>query len=58
MGEISILGCGWLGLPLGEHLVREGQAVRGSTTTPARLSELAARDIEPFRIDLGEATPE
>ena len=57
MGEISILGCGWLGLPLGEQLVGEGQKVRGSTTTPARLSELAARGIEPFRIDLGEATP-
>jgi 3-hydroxyisobutyrate dehydrogenase-like beta-hydroxyacid dehydrogenase len=29
--SISILGCGWLGLPLAGELVREGYAVKGST---------------------------
>lgn len=27
---ISILGCGWLGLPLGQHLVQQGYHIKGS----------------------------
>ena len=50
--DISILGCGWLGLPLAETLVENGHRVRGSTTTKSKLELLADRNIEPFLIAL------
>lgn len=50
--NLSILGCGWLGLPLAEHLLRRGHAVKGSTTTPEKLEALAAAGIEPYLLRL------
>ncbi len=50
--SVSIVGCGWLGLPLGEHLLAQGLAVKGSTTTPGKLSVLAAAGIHPFLLFL------
>ena len=50
---IAILGCGWLGLPLGAHLVRQGYPVKGSTTTPEKLGTLAEAGIEPYLLRLG-----
>ncbi len=52
MNTISILGCGWLGLPLAEALVRRGVRVRGSTTTPEKLPRLAQAGIEPYVVSL------
>ena len=52
---VSILGCGWLGRPLAERLVAAGHAVRGSTRTAARLSELAALGVDARRLDLDTA---
>ena len=45
---ISILGCGWLGLPLAKNLVELGYPVQGSTTTPEKLSILKEAGILPF----------
>lgn len=53
--KISILGCGWLGLPLGEALVRQGHKVKGSTTKAEKLRELRQVGIEPLWLQL---TPE
>lgn len=50
--NISILGCGWLGLPLGETLVSNGHILKGSTTTPGKLDTLRERNIEPYQIEL------
>ncbi|NDK56367.1 SDR family oxidoreductase [Pontibacter fetidus] len=50
--DISILGCGWLGLPLAEALVKAGKTVKGSTTSPAKLDLLAQKGIIPSLIDL------
>lgn len=50
--KISILGCGWLGFPLAQHLIDEGHHVKGSTTTPERLEQLEKEDIEPFLLKL------
>jgi len=47
-GRVSILGCGWLGLPLGRRLVESGFLVKGSTTDPGKLPLLDAAGIEPF----------
>ncbi|NBC18967.1 MAG: NAD(P)H-binding protein [Bacteroidetes bacterium] len=49
---ISILGCGWLGLPLARHLLEQGWTVRGSTTTPAKLETLAEAGIDPYLLTL------
>jgi nucleoside-diphosphate-sugar epimerase len=50
--KISILGCGWLGLPLARHLLAAGYQVQGSTTTPANMPVLAQYGISPFLLDL------
>lgn len=52
VASISILGCGWLGLPLGRHLVDEGYHVKGSTTTGGKVDTLRRAGIEPYRIEL------
>jgi nucleoside-diphosphate-sugar epimerase len=48
METISILGCGWLGLPLAEFLLGKGYKVKGSTTAQSGLDEIKSRGIEPF----------
>ena len=52
MSQISILGCGWLGLPLAEHLIQKDFSVKGSTTSPNRVGELESVQIEAFIIEL------
>ncbi|MGB3728278.1 MAG: SDR family oxidoreductase [Thermodesulfobacteriota bacterium] len=47
METISILGCGWLGLPLAEHLVNSGYKVKGSTRTKKDIPFLESKGIEP-----------
>jgi nucleoside-diphosphate-sugar epimerase len=46
--KISILGCGWLGLPLGKFLVEKGHAIKGSTTSEQKIPWLSSVGIEPF----------
>lgn len=53
--SVSILGCGWLGLPLAKYLVEAGCAVRGSTTSPGKLATLEENHIHPFLI---QCTPQ
>lgn len=53
--KISVLGCGWLGLPLGSELIRRGHAVRGSVTRPEKVGTLEAVGITPYCL---EFTPE
>ena len=48
---ISILGCGWYGLPLAKNLIKSGFNVKGSTTSEAKLSLLANENLEPYLID-------
>lgn len=55
---ISILGCGWLGLPLLKSLVADGYAVKGSARNPKTLAAITAAGGEAFYIDLpGEIPP-
>lgn len=51
---ISIIGCGWLGFPLARFLQEKGFAVKGSTTTPSKIKELSAINIQPFLLQLQE----
>jgi len=56
---VSIIGLGWIGLPLGQKLVKSGYVVKGSTTTPEKLESINALAIEPFQMALQpEATGE
>lgn len=55
MTQISILGCGWLGLPLAKALLENGFAVNGSTTSVEKLSILENSGIQAFQIELSEA---
>ena len=55
MTKISILGCGWLGLPLAKALLEKGFSVNGSTTSTEKLSVLENSGISPFLINLTPA---
>ena len=52
MTKISILGCGWLGLPLAKALLKKKFHVNGSTTTVEKLDVLKDEGINPFLIDI------
>lgn len=52
--QISILGCGWLGLPLAKHLITKGFVINGSTTTPDKIFTLENANIKPFILSLSE----
>ncbi len=54
MQKISVLGCGWLGLPLAKELVKLGFKVKGSTTSEEKLNQLQEEGIKPFLIALTE----
>lgn len=49
---VSILGCGWLGLPLARRLMEEGHRVRGSTTTPEKRQRLEEEGIDSHLLRL------
>jgi nucleoside-diphosphate-sugar epimerase len=51
---VSILGCGWLGFPLAQYLIKEGFSVKGSTTSPEKVRLLKQAGIESYRIRLPE----
>ncbi|MES2794829.1 MAG: SDR family NAD(P)-dependent oxidoreductase [Bacteroidota bacterium] len=50
--RVSIIGCGWLGLPLGEYLAFKGYKIRGSITRVSKIIELEKAGIEPFLLSL------
>ena len=50
--RISILGCGWLGLPLAGVLADDGHDVRGSTTTPSKLDAIRDAGAEAHLVRL------
>lgn len=54
MTRISILGCGWLGLPLAKTLLENDFTVKGSTTSQEKLSVLSTYGIQPYLIALSE----
>ncbi len=49
---ISILGCGWLGLPLAKHLIARSHTIKGSTTSSEKLEQLEENNIQPFVVKL------
>lgn len=54
-GTVSILGCGWLGVPLGKHLIDKGFSVKGSVTSPEKFGQLSDAGISPHQIVLNDS---
>ena len=52
MQKVSILGCGWLGIPLAKALLKKGLLVKGSTTTVEKISLLKSFGVEPHLISI------
>jgi nucleoside-diphosphate-sugar epimerase len=52
MRTIALLGCGWLGFPLAQQLLKAGFRVNGSTTTSGKISQLTQAGITPFLLEL------
>ena len=52
MKQISILGCGWLGLPLAKSLLEKGFSVKGSTTSLEKISVIENSGIDAFHIEM------
>ncbi|XHR92980.1 NAD-dependent epimerase/dehydratase family protein [Mucilaginibacter sp. UC70_90] len=49
--NISILGCGWYGSALAKALIADGMQVKGSTTSTAKMDNLAALGIRPYVVN-------
>ncbi|CAL2103218.1 NAD-dependent epimerase/dehydratase family protein [Tenacibaculum sp. 190130A14a] len=52
MKDVSILGCGWLGLPLAQHLITEEFKIKGSTTKEEKIPLLKTSGIEAHIVDI------
>ena len=52
--QLSIIGCGWLGLPMAKHFIAEGYTIKGSTTSEAKLKSLEEANIKGYFMRLGE----
>lgn len=46
--HISIIGCGWLGFPLAQSLIKKGFNVKGTTTSKNKLALLRDEKIEAY----------
>ena len=57
-GTVSILGCGWLGLPLGRYLRNHRFSVKGSVTTPEKFELLRSSGFVPYRVVLNDSDVE
>ena len=49
---VSIIGLGWLGLPLAERLVTAGFRVKGSATSNKKVTAVAEKGIETHKVKL------
>ncbi|PTN06356.1 nucleoside-diphosphate-sugar epimerase [Mangrovibacterium marinum] len=50
METVSILGVGWLGLPLAKRLISDGYQVKGSVTTAEKMELLQQAAIWPYQL--------
>ncbi len=49
---VSILGCGWLGLPMAEQLLQNRYSVKGSTTSAEKMHLLRQKGIDAHPLSL------
>lgn len=55
MNRLTVVGCGWFGLPLARHMVGQGWQVAGSVRDAGRARALADDGIAGFALDLRDA---
>lgn len=56
--SVSIIGCGWLGLPLASFLKEKHFKVKGTTTTEVKLKNLSKQGIDAYLFDVTKPTTE
>lgn len=54
MSKISILGCGWLGLPLAKSLSAKNHELKTSTTSPEKIEMLEDLKLHPYLITISD----
>ncbi|SHI16068.1 SDR family oxidoreductase [Ferrimonas marina] len=52
MAQLTIVGCGWLGMSLAQHLQAQGWQVSGSSRNPETLAELSSLGIANSALSL------
>jgi len=57
VSSVSLLGTGWLGLPLGKSLHAAGYTVHAATTQEAKISLLAKEGFIPHLLEVGNDVP-
>ena len=55
--HVSVIGCGWLGLPLANILIEHNFKVKGTTTTEAKVQEMQNLGIDTFSLRLPNSAP-
>lgn len=55
--RVTVLGCGWLGLPLAKALIADGYTVKGTTTSSDKIETLQKAGVEPYLVSLSEDGP-
>ncbi len=53
---LTVIGCGWLGLPLALKAIDENWKVKGTTTNSNKMIELEDKGIEPYLLVLPATT--
>jgi|TARA_A100000171_G_C2140055_1_gene154391 nucleoside-diphosphate-sugar epimerase len=56
LNTISILGSGWLGLPLAQDFIKAGYEVKASTTSENRIADLTSIGAKPFIVNIDTLT--
>ena len=46
--SISVVGCGWLGLPFSQKMIEQAWSVKGTTTSNSKVNLLKENGIEPY----------
>ena len=52
--QVSILGLGWLGIPLADALLKENYKIKGSTTSDQKLVDLVKEKYQAYKVILLE----
>lgn len=53
--RIGIIGCGWLGMPLGKYFVKQGYEVHGSTQNLTKTDSIRKNGIIPYVVAFPDA---
>ncbi len=57
MKTVSIIGCGWFGMPLAQAFLEKGLSVKGTTTTPDKIPDMQQLGIGAHLYELGNPLP-